>query len=244
MTELKKYFRANMFPLVLLAGGLATRLYPVTHSIAKSMIEIAGKPFISHQIELLKSKGIEKIIICAGKYGEQIQDFVGDGANFGLNVYFSFDGEKLLGTGGAVKKALNFVENEFFLMYGDSYLDIDFKAINKYFQGFDKLGLMTVLKNDNLWDRSNVIFKDGKLLKYSKKEYDSEMNYIDFGLGVLKKKSFEFYKETDTFDLSDLYSNLLEKEELIGYEVFNRFYEIGSFKGIEETEDFLNNRRL
>lgn len=231
-----------MFPLVLLAGGLATRLYPVTHNISKSMIEVARKPFIAHQLELLKKKGIEKIIICAGKLGEQIEEFVVDGNRFGIEVKYSFDGKKLLGTGGAIKKALNMIENEFFVMYGDSYLDIDFKAINKYFNSFGKLGLMTVLKNDNLWDKSNVVFSNNKLIKYDKKEHIPEMNYIDFGLGILKKESFDLFKDKDVFDLAELYMKLLEKDELIGYEVFNRFYEIGSFKGIEETEKYLNNK--
>jgi len=231
-----------MIPIIILAGGLATRLYPVTHTIAKSMIEISGKPFIAHQLKLLKSKGLEKVIICAGKHGEQIEKYVGSGTDFGLEVHFSYDGDTLLGTGGAIKKALNLLENEFFVMYGDSYLDIDFLTINKYFQGYNKLGLMTVLKNENLWDKSNVIFQDGKLLKYNKKESHPDMNYIDFGLGVLNKKSFDFFMERDKFDLAELYIKLLEKEELIGYEVFNRFYEIGSFKGIEETEFYLNQK--
>jgi N-acetyl-alpha-D-muramate 1-phosphate uridylyltransferase len=231
-----------MFPLVLLAGGLATRLYPVTHNVPKSMLEIAGKPFIAHQLELLKKNNIEKVVICAGRLGEQILDYVGNGEKFDLDVKYSFDGEKLLGTGGAIKKALNLIENEFFIMYGDSYLDIDFNAINKYFNRFGKLGLMTVLKNENLWDKSNIIFKDGKLLKYDKRNYLPEMNYIDFGLGIVKKESFNLFNGIDEFDLADLYMKLLEKNELIGYEVFNRFYEIGSFKGIEETEKYLKNK--
>ena len=232
-----------MLPLVLLAGGMATRLYPVTHSVAKSMIEIAGKPFICHQMELLKMKGIQKVVICAGKFGEQIMDCIGDGSKFNLNVLYSFDGDELLGTGGAVKKALKLLDNEFFIMYGDSYLDIDFLAINKYFHKFTKLALMTILKNDGLWDKSNVIFQNGELIKYSKKEFLPEMKYIDFGLGVLKKESFEHFSGKSKFDLAELYIYLLNKGELLGYEVFNRFYEIGSFKGIEETEVFLKKNK-
>jgi N-acetyl-alpha-D-muramate 1-phosphate uridylyltransferase len=231
-----------MYPLVLLAGGLATRLYPVTHNIPKSMIEVAGKPFIAHQLELLKKKGIEKVVICTGKLGEQIEEFVGNGEKFNLDIKYSFDGERLLGTGGAIKKALNLIENEFFIMYGDSYLDIDFNAINKYFNRFGKLGLMTVLKNENLWDKSNVIFIDGKLIKYDKKNIIPEMNYIDFGLGILRKESFNLFENEEVFDLAEMYMKMLEQNELIGYEVFNRFYEIGSFKGIEETEKFFKNK--
>jgi N-acetyl-alpha-D-muramate 1-phosphate uridylyltransferase len=233
-----------MFPVVILAGGLATRLYPVTHKVPKSMIEITGKPFIAHQLELLKKNGIEQVVICAGKFGEQIEDYIGDGKKFGLEVKYSFDGDKLLGTGGALKKALNLLENAFFVMYGDSYLDIDFKAINKYFIRFNKSGLMTVLKNENLWDRSNIVFNDGKIIKYDKKFQTSEMKYIDFGLGILKKESFNLFYDMDIFDLADLYAKLVEKDELLGYEVFNRFYEIGSFNGIEETEKYLINKKI
>ena len=231
-----------MYQLVLLAGGLATRLYPFTHTIAKSMIEIAGKPFIAHQLDLLCSKGIQKVVICAGNHGEQIKDYVGDGKSFNIEVVYSFDGNELLGTGGALKKALNLLENEFFVMYGDSYLDIDFLAINKYFKRFDRLGLMTVLKNDNLWDKSNVVFNGDKLVNYSKKEMLPEMNYIDFGLGILNERCFDAFYDKKKFDLADLYIDLLNKGQLLGYEVFNRFYEIGSFKGIEETDTFLKKK--
>jgi N-acetyl-alpha-D-muramate 1-phosphate uridylyltransferase len=226
--------------LVLLAGGHATRLRPVTETIPKSMLEVAGKPFISHQLELIKKNGISKVIICASYLGEQIREYAGDGNSYGLNVEYSFDGEKLLGTGGAIKKALSLVNESFFVMYGDSYLDTDFKIISEYFFRKNKSGLMTVFKNEGKWDKSNIEFTNGEIIKYDKKNLEEKMKYIDYGLGILTHKAFEDFENETEFDLELVYKNLLNKNELPGFEIKERFYEIGSFKGLEETEKYLS----
>lgn len=226
--------------LVLLAGGLATRLKPISEKIPKSMIDIAGKPFIEHQLELIKKNNISKVVICAGYLGDQIKEFAGDGSAFGLEIKYSFDGEKLLGTGGAIKKALNMLEDSFFVMYGDSYLNTDFKVINEYFFSDKKAGLMTVYKNEGRWDKSNIEFRNGEIINYDKKVSDIKMQYIDYGLGILTKKSFDDFNNEVVFDLEDVYKNLLRKKELSGFEVKERFYEIGSVEGIKETEKYLS----
>jgi len=228
--------------LVLLAGGLATRMKPITESIPKSLIEIAGKPFIQHQLEILKIKGIKKVVICAGKFGEKIADFVKEGSEFGIEIKYSFDGEKLLGTGGAVKKSLPLLSENFFIMYGDSYLDTEFKIINEYFFKKAKIGLMTVLKNEGKWDKSNIEFENGEIKNYNKKYADEKMKYIDYGLGILNKKAFENFENKEVFDLEEVYRNLLNKNDLSGYEVKERFYEIGSFPGLEDTEKYLSEK--
>jgi N-acetyl-alpha-D-muramate 1-phosphate uridylyltransferase len=226
--------------LILLAGGLATRLRPATLHIPKSLIDIDGKPFIHYQLELLKKQCISKVIICAGYLGEMIQQNIGNGDKFGLKIDYSFDGNELLGTGGAVKKALHLANDEFYIMYGDSYLNIDFKPINEYFNKLNKSGLMTVFKNDNRLDKSNIIFKNGSIIKYDKKSYTPEMKYIDYGLGVLTKKSFIDFADVNKFDLADVYMKLVNKNDIAGYEVFNRFYEIGSIQGLKETTEYLS----
>ena len=229
-----------MMPSVaILAGGLATRLYPVTRTIPKSMIDLSGKPFIIHQLELLKKKGITRIVICAGYLGEQVKDFLKDGTEYGISIDYTFDGDKLLGTGGALKKALPLLGDIFFVMYGDSYLDTDFKVILDYFLPHDKMGLMTVYKNENLWDRSNIIYSDGKILKYDKKDISPEMKYIDYGLGILRKEAFQNITKNEVLDLADLYKELIGRKEMLGYEVRERFYEIGSPDGLKETERYL-----
>ena len=229
-------------PVAILAGGLATRLYPSTKNMPKSMLVLAGKPFISHQLELLKKKGVTEVVICAGYLGTQIQDFVLNGNDFGLEVKYSFDGEKLLGTGGAVKKALSKLRDPFFVMYGDSYLDIDYKEIANYFILNKMPGLMTVLKNENKWDKSNVIFKNNRIVKYEKNDITPDMNYIDYGLGIFRKRVFDNYSKDEIFDLASVYMRLAEKKCLLGYEVENRFYEIGSRIGLEETKKYIVNR--
>jgi NDP-sugar pyrophosphorylase family protein len=228
--------------LVLLAGGKATRLRPVTETIPKSMLEVAGRPFIAHQLELIRNNGIEKVLICASFLGEQIEDYAVDGSKFGLSVEYSFDGDELLGTGGAIKNALKKLDEQFFVMYGDSYLITDFKDINEYFFAQNKPALMTVHRNEGKWDNSNVQFEDGVLLKYDKVNRTSDMRHIDYGLGILSKTAFESFSGKRVFDLSEVYVKLLANGQLAGYEVIERFYEIGSFAGLEETDAYLTNK--
>jgi len=225
--------------VVILAGGIATRLRPITEKIPKAMLTIAGEPFIAHQLHLLKNNGVSKIMICAGYLGHQIEEFVGDGSKFGLSVQYSLDGEKLLGTGGAIKKALPLLEEEFFVMYGDSYLTVNFKDVYDSFQANSKLGLMTIYQNLDAWDKSNVVFKDGQIVVYDKKKKAEGMDYIDYGLGLLKKEAFKAMADQEIFDLSEVYQDLILKKQLSGYVASERFYEIGSHHGLEETEKYI-----
>jgi N-acetyl-alpha-D-muramate 1-phosphate uridylyltransferase len=226
--------------LVLLAGGLATRLKPVTETIPKSMIEVAGKPFIEHQLLLLKKNGIPNVIICAGKFGEMIREFTDKNNSFDLNIKYSFDGSELLGTGGAVKKALEVAGDNFFVMYGDSFLTTNFCETGEYYISRKAKGLMTVYRNENKFDKSNIEFADGKIIRYDKKLTDGKMKFIDYGLGIFSRSAFDEFKEQEVFDLEKVYQSLLSKNELAGFEVKERFYEIGSFQGLEETDKFLS----
>lgn len=228
-----------MLPVAILAGGLATRLRPITQTIPKALIEVAGKPFISHQLEYLSRQGVTSVVLCIGYLGEMIQKVVGSGAEWGLKVTYSPDGPTLLGTGGAVKKALPFLGEQFFILYGDSYLPINFSSVEKTFIDSGKLGLMTVLENKNQWDGSNVEFVDGKLSEYNKLIIRPEMLHIDYGLGVLKASALDLYPENIDFDISNLYNSLSLDCQLVGFEVFERFYEIGSHQGIIDTENYL-----
>ncbi len=227
-------------PAAILAGGLATRLYPATREMPKSLIEVAGKPFIDYQLDLLKRNGIAEVVICAGYLGEQIREHLGDGGRFGLAVRYSFDGEKLLGTGGALHKALPLLGELFWVIYGDSYLETDYGAIMAYFNSHDKPGLMTVFKNQNRWDRSNVCFENDRILKYEKGCSNTAMQHIDYGLSILRKDAFAgFAPDLLKWDLSGLFQQLLKRDELLGFEVKERFYEIGSPAGLAETGAYL-----
>ena len=231
-----------MFPIVILAGGLATRLRPITEKIPKSLIEINGVPFVYHQLELLEKKGFKNIHFCLGFLGEQVEKVVKESEYFKrLSISFSYDGNTLLGTGGTIRKIINQLPEYFFVTYGDSYLDIDFNDIQEIFESKKQNynSLMTVYKNKDLFDTSNVIFENGLIGLYSKLRKDSRMAHIDYGIGILSNKSMDIYDNNIIFDLGELYENLSLKRELYGYEVFQRFYEIGSLQGIEDLSNYL-----
>lgn len=228
-----------MLPVAILAGGLATRLRPITEKIPKALVEVAGRPFIAWQLEQLRSEGVSKVVLCTGYLGEMLERVIGDGQSFGLQVRYSHDGDKLLGTGGALKKALPLLGEAFFVLYGDSYLPIDFKQIEAAYAASGCSGLMTVLANQNQWDKSNTLFENGKLVEYNKRVPTPRMHHIDYGLGILRAEALGPYAEREPFDLADLYQELSLKGDLHGYEVYNRFYEIGSQKGLAETEHYL-----
>lgn len=230
-----------MLPVAILAGGLATRLRPITTTFPKALVEVAGKPFIRHQLAYLKAQGISEVVMCIGYLGEMIEADVGDGANFGLKVKYSPDGDKLLGTGGALKQALPMLGNAFFVLYGDSFLPIDFAAVDQEFIRSGKPALMTVLENGNRWDKSNVVYRDHQIVEYNKAQTRPEMAHIDYGLGVLRKEVFNGVPNGEAFDLAQIYHELSLAGQLAGHEVHQRFYEIGSFEGLRETEEFLKN---
>jgi NDP-sugar pyrophosphorylase family protein len=226
-------------PVALLAGGLATRLRPVTQTIPKALVELAGKPFIDHQLTLLRRNGIRKVVMCLGYLGEQVEAHLGDGTRFDMELKYSFDGEKLMGTGGALRRASHLLNDVFWIMYGDSYMDIDYRAVLGDFAAHNASGLMTVLRNDNQWDRSNVVFRDGRLIRYDKKQRTPDMNYIDYGVGLLRRSALDRIPADRPYDLAELYTELSAEGQLAGHEVFNRFYEIGTPASLEEARKYL-----
>ena len=228
-----------MLPVAILAGGLATRLRPLTETIPKSLVEIDGEPFLWHQLRLLRSNGVDRVVLCLGYLGEMVRDSVGDGHAFGLHVEYSFDGPTLLGTAGALKQALPLLGESFFVLYGDSYLPIDWAAVEAVYHAIGKSGLMTVYRNESQWDTSNVEFEGGRILAYDKKNLTPRMHYIDYGLGILRASAFQSVPDGQVFDLAALYQELLQTGQLAGFEAPHRFYEIGSFQGIEELGKLL-----
>ena len=232
-----------MLPVAILAGGLATRLGPLTKTLPKSLIPVAGEPFVAHQLRLLQRSGIQHVILCVGHLGEMIEGVIGNGSAFGVNVEFSYDGPSLLGTGGAIRTALPKLGKSFFVLYGDSYLACDYAAIEQEFVRCGKLGLMTVFRNDGHWDTSNVEFVDGQILAYNKRLRTARMRHIDYGLGVLQSVALARVPAGQAWDLATLYGDLLNAGELAGFEAPHRFYEIGSFSGIEELRAYLSQGR-
>ena len=230
-------------PVALLAGGLATRLRPIAEKIPKALVEVSGRPFIHHQLELLKGNGIRRVVLCVGYLGEMLRDYLGDGSRFGMELTYAFDGPNLLGTGGAIRRALPLLGETFWVMYGDSYMDIDYRAVLAFFAQSGADGLMTVLCNDNQWDRSNVVFRDGNLLRYDKRQQTPDMNYVDYGVALLRRVAGERLPDNEVSDLADLYRDMVAEGRMVGYEVTQRFYEIGSPLGLRETQEYLATRK-
>lgn len=227
-----------MFPVAILAGGLATRLRPITETIPKALVDVAGKPFIVRQLNYLREQGISEVVLCIGYLGKMVREVVGNGENFGLEVSYSEDGPSPLGTGGALAKAIPLLGEDFFVLYGDSFLPVNFSAVQDAFEKSKQPALMTVLKNLNQWDKSNVLFVDGRLHEYDKRTPRAEMTYIDYGLGVVSASVLKQGPVGQSFDLADVYQDLSLRGQLAGLEVHERFYEIGSHTGLKEAEEY------
>ena len=238
MTSVSSVLKDYPFSVAILAGGVAKRLQPISQSIPKALIDVGGEPFLFHQLKLLSQNGIQHVVLCVGHLGDQIIDVAGS-EKYGVRISYSFDGNELLGTGGAIGKALPELSDPFFVLYGDSYLECDYRAIGTAFLNSNKRGLMTVLKNEDRWDSSNFDFNEGRIVAYNKSNRNTQMKHIDYGLGVFHKSAFTTITD-EIFDLEVLYQRLLAQNELAGYEVFQRFYEIGSPEGLEETRTYLS----
>jgi N-acetyl-alpha-D-muramate 1-phosphate uridylyltransferase len=226
-------------PVAILAGGLATRLGPLTERIPKSLVDVGGRPFIAHQLELLSRHGLTDVVLLAGHLGEMLRDTLGNGDGLGVRLRYVFDGPAQLGTGGAVRAALAELGEAFLVLYGDSYLECDYEAIQRAFLAGGRSALMTVCRNDDRWDRSNVQFESGRVVKYDKVHRIPEMHHIDYGLGAFRRAAFARRPADKAFDLASVYQELLARGDLAGYEVGSRFYEIGSPAGLEETRAHL-----
>ena len=230
---------SDMPPLALLAGGLATRLHPLTASQPKAMLEVAGEPFIAHQLRLIRRERIKRVVLCVGYLWERIEAFVGDGEKFGLEVVYCIDGPTLLGTGGAIRKALPDLGDEFLIMYGDTWLDCAYAPVVASFRSSRKPALMTVYRNEDKWDKSNVWFEAGAVRCYDKKLHLPQMRHIDWGLSVAKAELFAREPAGRSFDLTETLGSLSKTGELAGFEVSTRFYEIGSIEGLHEIDALL-----
>jgi NDP-sugar pyrophosphorylase family protein len=227
---------ASDLPVAILAGGLATRLRPVTENVPKLLIEVAGEPFFTHQVRLLRQAGLTRLVLCVGHLGEMIVERYGDGAKWGVKIDYAFDGPKLLGTGGALIRALPKLGAAFYVLYGDSYLPVDYRAVGDFFIGSGRKGLMTVFRNEGRFDTSNVWFEGGRIRLYDKKAGEPRMSHIDYGLGLFRPDAFAGFPRDEPVDLADVQKALLAQGELAGYEITERFYEIGSPAGLAELD--------
>ena len=227
--------------VAILAGGLATRLRPVTETIPKAMIPIEGKPFLEYQIDFLKKNGVTDIVLCVGYLSESIEQYFGDGQKFGVTIQYVHDGERLLGTAGALKRAEAHLQEHFFVMYGDSYLFLDFQEAYAHFTKSNKLALMVVYKNNNLYDQSNVAIENGMVSWYDKKNSNGDLRYIDYGALIFKRSVLDLIPDGQIYPLETVIQDLIQRKEVSAFEVSQRFYEIGSHKGMDEFKQYIQN---
>src|SRR3990172_10336916 len=221
---------------VILAGGLGTRLRPITETIPKAMAPVRGRPFLEYKIEVLEGKGIDNVIICLAYLGHMIEDHFGDGRRFDVTIRYGYEQDGLLGTAGAVKNVEALLADAFFVQYGDSYLLVDYRSTMAHFRAHDGLGLMVVHKNHDRWDRSNVVVDGGLIRAYDKQRRLPGMVYIDFGVSVFRREVFVDVPLRVATDLAALHRSLIEQGQLVAYETYQRFYEVGSPQGLREFE--------
>jgi len=230
--------------VAILAGGLGTRLAPVAAGRPKSLVAVAGRPFIERQIELLESNDMCRVLICAGYGGKELQAHLGDGSGHGVHIDYSFEGpDRLLGTAGALIHALPKLDEAFLVLYGDSYLPTDYRAVADKFMKRRPRAMMCVFRNRGKWDKSNVRVAGDRVVYYSKDAQPGEADYIDYGLTAYRRNVIEAYVDTTPpLDLSAVLSDLVERGELLAHEVQERFYEIGKPEGLAELETYLRRR--
>jgi MurNAc alpha-1-phosphate uridylyltransferase len=228
-----------MLPLAILAGGYASRLGLLTSETPKCLIEVNGRPFVDWQLDLLIEHGYSDFIFCVSYKSDQVQEYLGDGSGRGVRIQYSLDGDTQLGTGGAIQKALPILGEKFGVIYGDSYLPTNYMSAEQFFLNSKSHALMTVYENKNQFDSSNVEFNGGKLFNYEKGSSSRQMHHIDYGITFFRKAAFDPWQNLSLFDLSDVCHQLATRGELLGFEVFERFYEIGSLQGIAEFTQYL-----
>jgi N-acetyl-alpha-D-muramate 1-phosphate uridylyltransferase len=227
-----------MLPTIcILAGGLGQRLGQRTARTPKPLLDVAAEPFVFHQLRLLAAHGAQRVVLCVGYLGELIEERVGR-ARDGIAIEYSYDSPQLDGTLGAIRRALPLLGDRFLVLYGDTYLRLDYSAAVADWIKSDAPALMTVLRNERRWDTSNVVYADRRVLVYDKQHLTSEMHWIDYGLGGLKSQALDAVDEREG-DLAALYHSLARTGSLYGFLATERFYEIGTPRGLAETEAFL-----
>jgi NDP-sugar pyrophosphorylase family protein len=228
-------------PVCILAGGLGTRLGERVRDTPKPLLEVAGEPFLVHQLRLLAAHRVREVVLCVGYRGEQIRAQIGS-RRFGVDIRYSFDAVPGRdGTLGAIRRALALLGERFLVLYGDTYLRIDYAAVARRWIESGQPAVMTVLRNEGRWDTSNVVYHDGMVLRYDKRSPTPEMHWIDYGLGGLTARALDRVPASER-DLAVLYARLAEGRELLGFEASERFYEIGTTPALVETEAFLADR--
>lgn len=226
----------SLLPVCILAGGVGSRLGETVRDTPKPLLEVAGKPFLRWPLELLRAHGGRRVVLCVGYLGELVEERIGDGGDLGLEISYVYDPPGLAGTAGAIRGALPHLGDAFLVLYGDTYLPIDYAEVQRAFERSRCPALMTVLRNEGRWDVSNADF-DGHRVRYDKRHPTADMTWIDYGLGVVRADALE---ASDDPDLAGVYEEISRRGELAGFEATERFHEIGTPDSLEETGRYLS----
>jgi len=227
---------------VILAGGLGTRLKPLTEQIPKVMVQVNGKPFLLYLLELIKSQGISDIVLCIGHLGKQVRDYFNDGESLGVRIRYSDEKERLLGTGGAVKEAQPLLDDYFLVLNGDTYLPIDYREVERAFLRRGKKALMLVYYSqlDAIIRSNTAIDNSLMVIRHDKESHDLTLNYVDAGLLALKREALDLIKEDCSISLErGLYPALIQQRELAAYVIEQRFYSVGTWDEMKIFEEYL-----
>lgn len=215
---------------------------PLTEHVPKHLIPVHGVPFAHHQLGWIAAHGVTHVTYCIGELGEQIRAFVGDGSRWGLSVRYVEDGQPLRGTAGALRRALeaDALDEAFLVLYGDSFLPIDFGAVWASFRAQARPAMMTVLRHDPRWEVGNVEYADGVVQRYFKSKVDTGMPFVDYGLSAYRREVIAARVPAgEAHDLATLQAELSAEGLMAGFEVTQRFYEIGSMAGLKDFEQWL-----
>ena len=224
----------------ILVGGLGTRLGPLTKAVPKPMVLVGGKPFLEHEIRLLKRNGILDFVLCVGYLGRMVEDYFGEGGKLGVRIRYSHDGPRLLGPAGALKKAEALLDDRFFVTYGDAYLRADYSGLMRALVESGKLGVMAVWHNRGRYGKSDLVVEDGRVVRYEKGGRDKDLEWVNFGVSALSKRALALIPSGRECGEEEFYGELIKRGQLLAFPVDNRFYEIGTPGSLAEFERFLS----
>lgn len=227
---------------VILAGGLGTRLGTITMSTPKAMALVNGRPFLEYEVSLLRENGVDDLVLCVGHMSEQIEDHFGEGDDFGVRIRYVSDGPRLLGAAGALKRALPLVGESFFVTYGDAYLRLDYPALMARLSSSSALGVMAVYRNGNRHGNSDLVVRDGRVVRYDKRHREEGMDWINFGVSALRREALDLIPSGRPCDEEEFYGEMIRRGQLRAFGVTKRFYEIGTPHSLQEFERFVARR--
>ena len=228
---------------VILVGGRGERLRPLTDNITKPMVEVGGKPFVEYLILLLKENGIKSILFLAGYLGNKIEDYFCDGSKWRVKIDYSFE-EKPIGTGGAVRLAKGKLEKNFFLLFGDSYLAIDYRGMAKEYMGSKRKAMLAIYDNSNETDVPfNVMIDKSKeiVTVYNKrKDNPPSFKYCDAGVIAVDRQVVDLIEEKKFISFEEaIYPRIISEEGLGYYMAECRFYDIGTIQRFKVFEQYI-----